>query len=959
MDSSFCVILIIVGVLISVNGQIPRSPCPDTFDYGYDGQNMYGIIQLVLKNKLSSVEVKVNFTIAAALNQKYLGQLRPEGRTDQLNPGQTLKYRVDFPVQRPLPKLTDLTVNGETLCSAPADYPQPGQFLTKITLLHSLSTVSYNVPYKTNDILPTWAIPVNTFNNYGPVIESDGDFIAYTPPTSTSIRPQNILTNTPATWIYPPRPVTNRVPQTPPSPQPNIESTELSVVAPITAPAGQVPTQYECGRPTVTIPPLIIGGEHFQRGTYPWLVALSKQKKQERQFICGASLVSDQHVVTAAHCQQIRDQKTEVEEFLVTVGAFDLDDLADNEAQSYYVKHATPHNDYDPFTYKNDIMVMTLKRKVVYTDYIIPICLWSEEYADLSKIVGRNGVIAGWGRNEDGTSGSGKPRKAKIPIVSTEECRRSHKDFIKLTSDRTICAGDRNRISPCDGDSGGGLYLRYKGIKGENDNDQPMRLRGVVSVSLENKDEDSLYDCNIQDSVEVKVNFTIAAALNQKYLGKLRPEGRIEQLNPGQTLKYRVHFPVQIPLPKLSNLTVNGESLCNAPDDYPQPDQTLTKITLLHSLRIVSYNKPAWTIPVDTINNYPGVIESDAAFVAYTPPTSTSIRPQNILTNTPATWKYPPRPVTNRVPQTPPSPQPNIENTELSVVAPITEPAGQVPTQYECGRTKVTIIPNVIGGEHFQRGTYPWLVALSKLKKLERKFICGASLVSDQHVVTAAHCQQIRDQKIEVKEFLVTAGAFDLDNLADNEAQSYYVKHAIPHDDYDPFTYKNDIMVMTLKRKVVYTDYIIPICLWSEEYADLSNIVGRNGVIAGWGRNEDGSAGSGKPRRAKIPIVSTEECRSSHIDFVKLTSDRTICAGDRNKTIPCDGDSGGGLYLRYKGIKGENDKDQPMRLRGVFSVSLENKDDDSLYDCNIQEYVVFTDVAKFTPWIRNIMETSR
>lgn len=75
--------------------------------------------------------------------------------------------------------------------------------------------------------------------------------------------------------------------------------------------------------------------------------------------------------------------------------------------------------------------------------------------------------------------------------------------------------------------------------------------------------------------------------------------------------------------------------------------------------------------------------------------------------------------------------------------------------------------------------------------------------------------------------------------------------------------------------------------------------------------------------------------------------------GDRNNIVPCSGDSGGGMFLRYKG-----GDDKAWRLRGVVSVSLENEDDDSEYECNIQQYVVFTDVAKFTSWIENIIRTT-
>jgi secreted trypsin-like serine protease len=60
-------------------------------------------------------------------------------------------------------------------------------------------------------------------------------------------------------------------------------------------------------------------------------------------------------------------------------------------------------------------------------------------------------------------------------------------------------------------------------------------------------------------------------------------------------------------------------------------------------------------------------------------------------------------------------------------------------------------------------------------------------------------------------------------------------------------------------------------------------------------------------------------------------------------TSVCNGDSGGGMVFK------NNNK---WFLRGLVSVSvaLQNK-----LRCDPNEYAVFTDVAKFLPWIRSHM----
>lgn len=44
--------------------------------------------------------------------------------------------------------------------------------------------------------------------------------------------------------------------------------------------------------------PKIVGGNNAKEGAWPWLAALY----YNRQLLCGASLVSDDWLVSAAHC---------------------------------------------------------------------------------------------------------------------------------------------------------------------------------------------------------------------------------------------------------------------------------------------------------------------------------------------------------------------------------------------------------------------------------------------------------------------------------------------------------------------------------------------------------------------------------------------------------------------------------------------------------------------------------
>ncbi|KAJ0173205.1 hypothetical protein K1T71_011381 [Dendrolimus kikuchii] len=525
MKSYFYVSVIIVALFITVNGQTPQSPCPGTFDYESDGRNVYGVIRILPRVRVTSVRVKVKFTVAAQVSPNYIGRLTPVGKNDlnqDPNSGEPFVYRLDFPLPSPLPKLTELNVNGKVLCYNEPD-SQSLSVITTVTLEHT----TYISEYGSSGFPPI----TNFIEN--PQYQPDNSYIETVPqyniPQFTSVGPENTPPLKPirpqnTQWIAPIRTqdipsLTPIRPQTPPTPEPLLQTppslynnfgrdptpipgSDFSAPVPPTPYMQELrepsSTQFECGRPTAINVPLILGGESFIRGTYPWLVSVS-EKKRGSKFVCAGNLVSDHHVVTAGHCITLMGQERDVNSLVVTVGAFDLDKSGDEIAKKINIEKAIHPEGFDSFNLKNDIAVLILTTKVTFNDYIIPICLWDENLADLSQIVDRIGVVAGWGTSEKNEAGHGKPRKAKVPIVSTERCRKSHKGFSKRTSDTTICAGYRNGTSPCSGDSGGGLYLKYKGVNEVED--EAWRLRGVISLALLNEDEDNQYDCNTQEYV--------------------------------------------------------------------------------------------------------------------------------------------------------------------------------------------------------------------------------------------------------------------------------------------------------------------------------------------------------------------------------------------------------------------------------------------------------------------------
>ncbi|XP_013167708.1 PREDICTED: serine protease gd-like isoform X2 [Papilio xuthus] len=454
-----------ISLLLFANAQ---SPCPDIFEYKNDDNGVYGLLTLKPNGRKSTITVRTNFTITAKLASEYVGNIRPYGGANAIteyNKGQTIQYRVNLPVSSPLPKITAIYINEDLVCSDNPDTLETSNYVTTISLQHTLYASS-----------GTKIIYGNTRpSTYTPIkYNIQNDRVVYNIPSP--------FDGTTGTYPVQPKPETP-VRRKPPPPRPPVQNPVRDSGTSSRVSDGENSSNIQCGQGKIGVP-LIWHGQTYPRGEWPWLVALYQTVARTLTFVCSGTLISDRHVLTAAHCMTNK-QATDM---IVKIGVYNLDEWG-GDVEMRKLQAADVHENYDKVKFSNDISLLTLEKSVEFNSNIKPACLWGTD-DNLDRIAGHTGVVTGWGDNESGKGGHGDPRMIRLPIVTNRECRATRSEFHKLTSDTTLCAGNRDGSGPCAGDSGGGLFVL---------DDGRWRVRGIVSLAISAKSAEK--PCNLDEYV--------------------------------------------------------------------------------------------------------------------------------------------------------------------------------------------------------------------------------------------------------------------------------------------------------------------------------------------------------------------------------------------------------------------------------------------------------------------------
>ena len=173
------------------------------------------------------------------------------------------------------------------------------------------------------------------------------------------------------------------------------------------------------------------------------------------------------------------------------------------------------------------------------------------------------------------------------------------------------------------------------------------------------------------------------------------------------------------------------------------------------------------------------------------------------------------------------------------------------------------IIPSTSTISNGEPESYPWMAFLIYFspENGDTSF-CGASLISDIQLITAAHCVSGKTDEVAVlignPNATYEVNKWNFKYLYKIEIYKFYQENIDNGWKQNP-----DIAVITLEEPLLLNSKINPICLPS--ITDTSQTYeGITATMAGWGRTQTGKTSTDQLLKVDVPISSNSECKSTY-----------------------------------------------------------------------------------------------
>ncbi|KAB7498855.1 Serine proteinase stubble, partial [Armadillidium nasatum] len=251
----------------------------------------------------------------------------------------------------------------------------------------------------------------------------------------------------------------------------------------------------------------------------------------------------------------------------------------------------------------------------------------------------------------------------------------------------------------------------------------------------------------------------------------------------------------------------------------------------------------------------------------------------------------------------------------------------------ECGVRHYQIDKRITGKIDASFGEFPWQGIIFYQNYT---FNCGASLVSNKHAITGAHCIH----KLLASDIRLRFGEWQVNSF--DEPLPYIDRNVYAihiHPKFNSKNLHNDIAVIELLEPIDYQYHINSICIPSYgQIIDPYTLC----VTTGWGKDSFHGSFQHILKKIEVPFIDHDTCqtylRKTRLGKYFKLDESFVCAGGEENKDACYGDGGGPLACK----SGSN-----YYLTGITSWGI---------GCGTKNIPgVYADVQSFSKWIEDIV----